>query len=81
MTTVDIKDQLEHGREIEFNYNGKRYSFTFGEIDGKKVIAFCEFNKPDIEFDTIDEILAAEYDGFKIADVIESLSDEDIDIF
>ena len=81
MTTVDIKDQLEHGREIEFNYNGKRYSFTFGEIDGKKVIAFCEFNKPDIEFDTIDEILAAEYDGFKIAEVIESLSDEDIDIF
>ena len=34
-----------------------------------------------IEFETVDEILAAEYDGFKIADVIESLSDEDIYIF
>ena len=81
MTTSDIKDLLEHGHEIEFNFNGKRYSFTFGEVEGKKVIAFCEFNKPDIEFENIDEILAAEYDDFKIADAIESLSDDDIDIF
>ena len=40
MTTSDIKDLLEHGHEIEFNFNGKRYSFTFGEVEGKKVPTF-----------------------------------------
>jgi hypothetical protein len=81
MTISEIKDLLEHGHEIEFNYQGKRYSFTFGEVDGKKVVAFCEFYKPDIEFETIDEILDAEYDGFKIAEVVESLDEDDFDIF
>ena len=81
MTIAEIKDLLEHGHEIEFNFNGKEYSFTFGSVEGKRFVAFCEFYKPDIEFETVDEILAAEYDGFKIADVVESLSDEDIYIF
>ncbi len=81
MKISDFKDLLKHGHEIELNYKNKRYSFTFGKEDGKTVIAFCEFYKPDIVFDRIDDILAASYGGFKISDMIEALSEEDIDIF
>ena len=76
-----FKEQLKLGHEIEFAYKGKRYSFTFGENNGKPVIAFCEFYKPDIEFNTVDEIIAASYDGIKISDMIESLTENDIDVF
>lgn len=81
MKTAAFKKLLEEGHEIELNYRGKRYSFTFGLVDGKHVVAFCEFYKPDIEFETIDEILAAKYDDFKIANMIESLTEDDLDIF
>jgi hypothetical protein len=81
MKTSDIKSLLEQGHEIEFNYEGKRYSFTFAERDGKTIIAFCEFYEPDIEFESINDILDASYNGHKIGDMIESLSEDDIDIF
>ena len=77
-----IKDLLEHGREIELTYNGKRYSFTFGKNEeGKSIVAFCEFNKDDIECETIDELLSSKYDSFLLTDMIESLSEEDLEIF
>ena len=81
MKISDFRNLLEHGHEIELNYKGKRYSFTFGEEDGKQVVAFCEFYKPDIAFEKIEDILAASYDGFKVSDMIESLSENDIDVF
>ena len=81
MKTSDIKSLLEQGHEIEFNYEGKRYSFTFGEKNKKAIIAFCEFYEPDIEFEDIDDILNASYNGVKVSNMIESLSDDDIDIF
>lgn len=81
MKVSEFKNYLEHGHEIELSYKGKRYSFTFGEEDGKKVVAFCEFYKPDIAFEKIEDILAASYDGFKISDMIESLSENDVDVF
>lgn len=81
MKTTDFRKLLKEGHEIELNYRGKRYSFTFGTVDGKRVVAFCEFYKPDIEFEDIDEILEAEYDGFKISEMIKSLSEDDMDVF
>ena len=81
MIIEDVKDPLNDGHDIEFNFNKKRYSLTLREAGGKRVAVFRELNKPAIEFETIDEMLDAEYDGFKIADAIRSLSDEDMDIF
>ncbi len=81
MKISDFRNLLEHGREIELNYKGKRYSFTFGKDGSKTIVAFCEFYKPDIEFEKIDDILAASYNGFKISDMVEALSEEDVEIY
>lgn len=81
MKVSEFKNLLERGHEIELNYKGKRYSFTFGEDNGKQVVAFCEFYKPDIAFEKIDDLLSASYSGFKISDMIESLVESDVDIF
>ncbi len=82
MKIATLKDLLDHGHEIEFDYKGKRYSFTFGENEkGKIVIAFCEFYKDDIESEDIDEILNSTYNGMKVADIIEELDEKEVDIF
>ena len=77
-----LKKLLDCGHEIEFDYKGKRYSLTWSDVDGEEgVLAFCEFNKEDIESRDIDEILSAEYNGYKVSDIIEELNEEEIDIF
>ena len=40
MTKDLLADYIECGREIEFKYNGKMYSITYGIIEGKEVISF-----------------------------------------
>lgn len=45
MTRDQLLDLIKHGREIEFKYNNKMYSITYGRTNGEYVISFCEFYK------------------------------------
>ena len=82
MKVSRLKELLKEGHEIEFDYKGKRYGLTWSDVDGEEgVMAFYEFNKDDIASKNIDEILSAEYHGLKVADIIEDLNEEEVDIF
>ena len=81
MTRQKIKDLVEHGREIEFNFSGKRFSITYYESNGKPVISFCEFYKEITDVDTFDELCKVERYGIKVIDMLESVPDDDIDIY
>jgi hypothetical protein len=43
MTKQELFNYIEHGREIEFISQSRKYSITYGIIEGKEVISFCEF--------------------------------------
>ena len=43
MTREELKDLIECGDEIEFNYSGKRFSITYYERNGRK----RKINQPD----------------------------------
>lgn len=34
MSRDELKELVDEGHEIEFNYNGKKYSITYGELYG-----------------------------------------------
>ncbi len=76
-----LEDLVEHGREIEFTYSGKRFSITYYESNGKPVISFCEFYKEITDVDTFSELCDIKRYGVKVIDMLKSISDEDIDIY
>ena len=80
MTRKIFQELIDGGHEIEFEYAGKRFSITYYEPKGREVVSFCEFYKEITDVETFDQLCEVERYGKKIIDMIESISDEDIDI-
>ena len=78
MHKEQLKEYVANGREIEFEYNSKEYSITYGIIDNKEVISFCEFYKETTEVQTYEELLNVSRDGVTVAEMWESLKEDDI---
>ena len=57
MTKEMLADYVECGNEIEFKFNNKMYSITYGIVDEKEVISFCEFYKETTEVESFDELI------------------------
>lgn len=81
MKQEQLKKYVEHGNEIEFKFNSKMYSITYGRIDGKEVISVCEFYKETTEVETFEELLQISIDGYSLAEMWNSLTDDDIWIY
>jgi hypothetical protein len=81
MNLDQLREYVSEGREIEFKFNGKKYSITYGVIDDKDVISFCEFYQETTEVETVDELLKVERDGVTVLHMLESITEEDIWIY
>ena len=81
MTKDLLYDYVTHGREIEFKFNDKMYSITYGTIDEREVISFCEFYKETTEITTFDELLRVSRNGFTVLQMWNSLTENDIWIY
>ena len=81
MTVDKLKDYIECGNEIEFKFNGKDYSITYGTFDGKEKISFCEFYQETTEVSTFEELLEVSRDGATVLQMWESLSEDDAWIY
>lgn len=81
MTKDLLKEYIDCGREIEFKYNDKMYSITYGVIDNKEVISFCEFYKETTEVITFDELIEVSREGVTVLQMWESLTEEDVWIY
>ncbi len=81
MNNNALKELIDSGREIEFIYNNKKYSITYGEINGVEVISFCEYYKESTEVTSFEELLKITRDGISVEKMINSISEDDIYIF
>ena len=81
MTKQELVELVNSGREIEFEYDEKKYSITYGVIDGVEVISFCEFYKESTEVKAVDELLKLKRYGTSVEEMILSISTEKIWIF
>lgn len=81
MTTEELIDYLDHGHEIEFNFHGKEYSITWGRLEGKLVLSFCEFYKETTEVEKPEDILSVSRDGYTVKEMFDEITDEDIWIY
>ena len=81
MNLDQLREYVSQGREIEFQFSGKKYSITYGVISGKEVISFCEFYQETTEVETVDELIKVERDGVTVLHMLESITEEDIWIY
>ncbi len=81
MNKGEIINLINSGRELEFIYNNRNYSITYGILEGNEVISFCEFNKESTEVETVDELLNIKRYDVSVEEMLLSLSDKDIWIF
>lgn len=81
MTKQELFNYIEQGREIEFVYQNKKYSITYGVINGKEVISFCEFYQETNEVETAEELINVTRDSVSVLQMLESITEEDIWIY
>lgn len=81
MTKSQLIDYINCGREIEFRYKGHMYSITYGQLNGKPVISFCQFYQETTEVDTAESLLQVTRNGVTVLSMLESLSEDDIWLF
>ena len=81
MNLDQLREYVSEGREIEFKFNGKKYSITYGVIDDKDVISFCEFYQETTEVESVNELIKVERDGVTVLHMLESITEEDIWIY
>lgn len=81
MSISEFINLVDEGHEIEFVYEGRKYSVTYGEINEKEVISFCEFYRDSIEAETVNELLDIVYDNKKVSDMVASLKEDDVWIY
>ena len=81
MTKDLLIDYISQGREIEFKYKDKMYSITYGIVDGKEVISFCEFYQDTTEVTTVDELLTVSRYGITVLEMWSSLTENDIWVY
>lgn len=81
MTTDYLKELISSGRELEFVFEGRKYSITYGVLDGEEVISFCEFYQETTEVKNADELLKIHRNGYTVKEMIAKLSDNDFFVF
>ena len=81
MSISEFINLVDEGHDIEFVYEGRKYSVTYGEINEKEVISFCEFYRDSIEVETVNELLDIVYDNKKVSDMVASLKEDDVWIY
>ena len=81
MTRQELIEYINCGRELEFLFNGKKYSITYGTINGEHVISFCEFYKETTEVTTAEDLLNVKREGISVLQMWESLTAYDLWIY
>lgn len=80
MTKEQLFEYITEGREIDFEYAGKKYSITYSPSWEDDYISFCEYYQYTSDVKTPEELIKVERDGVTVLQMLESLSDDKIRI-
>ncbi len=78
MTKEQLFSYIEEGREIDFEYNDKKYSITYSPSWENDYISFCEYYQDTSDVKTPEELIGVERDGVTVLQMLEELPDNKI---
>ncbi len=76
-----IECLIDCNREIEFSYQGKRYSITYIKENDQRSISICEFYKQPVNVKTSQEVLNFKIGSLTLESIFSKLPDSAFDIF
>ena len=81
MTKETLNELILTGREIEFDYKGKKYSIIYFRENNEKIISFCEYYKDTLDVHSADELWNSTYNNISVAEMISSLSEDEYSVY
>ncbi len=82
MTKQELEHLVDYGHEIEFTWQGKKFSITYGiDFEKNEYISFCEFYKETTDVKKVEELCEIKRYGTKVIDMLTSITDKDISIY
>jgi len=81
MTKEQLIDYVNHGREIEFRFQGKMYSITYSPEGMEDFISFCEFYQETSDVKTVEELMNVTRNGITLLEMLQSIGEENIWIY
>lgn len=81
MTKEILNELIATGREIEFDYKGKKYSIIYFKENNEKIISFCEYYKDTLDVRSADELWNSTYNNISIEEMLSSLSEDEYSVF
>lgn len=81
MTLDLLKDYINTGREIEFEFKSKKYSITYYNDSRKNYISFCEFYNTPVDVSTFEDLIKIKIENESLAEIWSNLNENEIDVF
>lgn len=76
-----IQELINNNREIEFDFNGNRFSITYYNDNREKYISFCKFYNEPIDVKNAEELFKLKIGDQTLEQILKSLSDSSFDIY
>ncbi len=80
MTKQQLIEWIDTGRELEFEYEGNKYSITYYNDNRKDYISFCQYYQETLDVSDVETLWNSTYKGINLADMFSSISDNEVDI-
>lgn len=80
MTKEQLKDWVNTGREIEFDYKDKRYSITYYGDNRVNYISFCEFYEETLDVADVETLWISTYKGMDVGKILSSITENEMDL-
>lgn len=81
MTRDKVKELVENGREIEFDYNGEHYTISYYQENERNFIAFCNSKEEEKDVETVNDLLDIEIEGKTLSFILLLMPDSKIYIY
>ena len=80
MKKQQLIEWVSTGRELEFEYQGHKYSITYQSDDRRDYISFCEFYQEPLDVASVDALWDSSYKGIELSKMLSSIPKDEIDV-
>ena len=80
MRKQQLIEWVSTGRELEFEYQGHKYSITYYNNKRRDYISFCEFYQESLDVASVDVLWDSSYKGIEPSKMFSSIPEDEVDV-
>ena len=80
MTKQQLIEWIETGRELEFEFGGRKYSITYYNDGRRDYVSFCEFYKEPLDVSDANALWDSSYKGIELSKMLSAIPEDKVDV-